>query len=60
MAGGNDVWIAGSDSSEEGKWRWFGSGQTWGYTNWNKGKTRTLTLKALVLFTKNSNSVSCL
>lgn len=38
MAGGNDVWIAGSDSSEEGKWRWFGSGQTWGYTNWNKGQ----------------------
>lgn len=39
IAGGDDVWIAGSDSIEEGKWRWFGSGQTWSYTNWNKGKT---------------------
>lgn len=26
MVGGNDVWIVGLDLSEEGKWRWFGSG----------------------------------
>lgn len=45
IAGGDDVWIAGSDSIEEGKWRWFGSGQTWSYTNWNKGNLRQLSIK---------------
>ncbi|XP_052703574.1 A disintegrin and metalloproteinase with thrombospondin motifs adt-1-like [Crassostrea angulata] len=38
LASGNEFWISGSDASTEGQWLWYGSIQSWGYTQWNSGE----------------------
>ena len=35
-AGGNDIWIGGSDQHQEGSWRWT-DGSQWNFTNWGDG-----------------------
>lgn len=41
IAGGDEVWIGGSDAGDEGNWTWrngLEAGQAFTYTNWNLGE----------------------
>ena len=38
VAGGNTVWIGGTDAASEGAWVWSPSNTPLSYTNWNYGE----------------------